>query len=188
MFTSVNAADALLGRVPDARRLAGVKIAAVGEATARGPVPLPPGVSDLVTRGRQRSRRPAWRSCRRRRSRVAARLFPRGRPREGRCCWDGLSAVGGGSVDPGRGLPDVPAYRHRGGKDATVGADAVSFHLLVHRDRIHRGLSVGPPLPPVVVCIGPVTARSAVEAGLTVDAVAGRPDIEGLVEALQSVL
>ena len=41
------------------------------------------------------------------------------------------------------------------------------------------------PRRPRVVCIGPVTARAAREAGWHVDAVAGPHTIEGLVVALQ---
>jgi uroporphyrinogen-III synthase len=39
-------------------------------------------------------------------------------------------------------------------------------------------------VPPVVACIGPVTARTAVEAGLHVDVEAGTHSINGLVSAL----
>ncbi len=43
-------------------------------------------------------------------------------------------------------------------------------------------------LPPVVVCIGPVTAQTAAELGIEITAVAKRHDIEGLVEALLDTL
>jgi len=43
-------------------------------------------------------------------------------------------------------------------------------------------------VPPLVVCIGPVTAATAAEAGLMVDAVAGEHTIDGLVDALVSAL
>jgi uroporphyrinogen-III synthase len=39
-------------------------------------------------------------------------------------------------------------------------------------------------VPPVVGCIGPVTAEAATKAGLTIDVVADRHDATGLVEAL----
>src|SRR5437016_2854071 len=43
-------------------------------------------------------------------------------------------------------------------------------------------------LPPVVACIGPVTAETARQAGLTVDVVADEHTIDGLVDALVSSL
>ena len=43
-------------------------------------------------------------------------------------------------------------------------------------------------VPPVVVCIGPVTAATAAEAGLTVDVVADEHTIEGVVQALVAAL
>lgn len=45
----------------------------------------------------------------------------------------------------------------------------------------------GRPAKPQYICIGPVTARAAKEAGFKVDAVASPHTIEGLVEALRSV-
>jgi uroporphyrinogen III methyltransferase/synthase len=41
-------------------------------------------------------------------------------------------------------------------------------------------------VPPIVACIGPVTAATAREHGLTVDIVADRHTIDGLVDALCS--
>jgi uroporphyrinogen-III synthase len=43
-------------------------------------------------------------------------------------------------------------------------------------------------VPPIVVCIGPVTADTAREAGLTVDVVADEHTIDGLVDALVAAL
>jgi len=44
------------------------------------------------------------------------------------------------------------------------------------------------PVPPVVACIGPITAETARAAGLTVDVVAAEHTIEGLVTALVEAL
>jgi uroporphyrinogen-III synthase len=43
-------------------------------------------------------------------------------------------------------------------------------------------------VPPIVVCIGPITAATAREAGLTVDVVAEEHTIDGLVQALVEAL
>jgi uroporphyrinogen-III synthase len=43
-------------------------------------------------------------------------------------------------------------------------------------------------LPPVVVCIGPVTAQAAGELGISVTAVADQHDLDGLVDALVAAL
>ena len=43
-------------------------------------------------------------------------------------------------------------------------------------------------VPPVVACIGPVTAETARQAGLAVDVVADEHTIDGLVDALVSAL
>jgi uroporphyrinogen-III synthase len=44
------------------------------------------------------------------------------------------------------------------------------------------------PVPPVVACIGPITAETARAAGLTVDVVAAEHTIDGLVRALVEAL
>jgi uroporphyrinogen-III synthase len=43
-------------------------------------------------------------------------------------------------------------------------------------------------VPPVVVCIGPVTAATARDAGLSVDVVADEHTIDGLVQAVIDAL
>jgi uroporphyrinogen-III synthase len=63
------------------------------------------------------------------------------------------------------------------------GADAVAFTSGSTVDALVAAAR-GAPLPPVVVCIGPVTAAAAEAHGLSVAAVADPHDLGGLVEAL----
>jgi uroporphyrinogen-III synthase/uroporphyrinogen III methyltransferase/synthase len=46
----------------------------------------------------------------------------------------------------------------------------------------------GGKVPPLVVCLGPVTAEAARHAGLTVDEVAAEPTATALVEALVALV
>ena len=68
-----------------------------------------------------------------------------------------------------------------------VKADAITF---TSSSTVANWLSVAGPdaVPPVVACIGPVTAETARQAGLTVDVVAGEHTIDGLVSALVDAL
>ena len=181
VFTSANAVEALLGRVADSRRLAGVSIAAVGEATAAAvgryrvvPDLLPPpgrqeasGLVDVFPAGTGRV------------------LFPR--------AAEGRDTLVAGLSARGWRVELVEAYRTA---RAEVGADAVEE--LAGADAICFSssstvsgflVSCGPAaLPPVVVCIGPVTAATARSAGLTVSAVAERSSVEGLAEAVVGAL
>jgi uroporphyrinogen III methyltransferase/synthase len=85
----------------------------------------------------------------------------------------------------------VPAYRTVLGsvsdedRRRAAAADAVCFTA---SSTVRNFLARQVPVPPTVVCIGPVTAATATEAGLRVDAVAGRHDLDGLVEALVEAL
>jgi uroporphyrinogen-III synthase len=47
---------------------------------------------------------------------------------------------------------------------------------------------LGATLPPVVACIGPVTAATAAEHGVPVTVVAAQHTVDGLVEALVGAL
>jgi uroporphyrinogen-III synthase len=83
----------------------------------------------------------------------------------------------------------VEAYRTAVGRPApealvaAAGAHAVTF---TSSSTVTNYLAVAGdlPVPPVVACIGPITADTARAAGLAVDVVATEHTIEGLVQAL----
>jgi uroporphyrinogen-III synthase len=87
----------------------------------------------------------------------------------------------------------VTAYRTRTAEPSPAAlaeagkADAITF---TSSSTVTNFLQVAglDAVPPVVVCIGPVTAASAREAGLSVDVVAEEHTIDGLVEALVGAL
>jgi uroporphyrinogen III methyltransferase/synthase len=66
---------------------------------------------------------------------------------------------------------------------AVAGADIVTFTSSSTVTNFLTAMG-GRPVPPVVAAIGPVTAATAREHGLTVDVEAGVHTIDGLVEAL----
>jgi uroporphyrinogen-III synthase len=83
-------------------------------------------------------------------------------------------------VDAYRTTPAVPGEALL---DAAAGADVVTF---TSSSTVSRYLEVAgvDRVPPLVACIGPVTAATAREAGLTVDVEAAAHTIPGLVAAL----
>jgi uroporphyrinogen III methyltransferase / synthase len=182
VFTSANAVEALMERVPDARLFASTLIAAVGPATAAalGRYRLIP---DLVP-DRQLAEGlveafpdpPAH---------DAAVLFPR--------AAEGREVLVDGLVDAGWRLDLVEAYRTVPARptDETVAAvadaDAACFTASSTVTGFVSAFGLAS-IPPVVVCIGPVTAATAREAGIQVSAVAGDHSIDGLVATLIEVL
>jgi uroporphyrinogen III methyltransferase/synthase len=95
---------------------------------------------------------------------------------------DGLRALGW-RVDV------VEAYRTRtetpseSALEATAAADIITF---TSSSTVERFLDLAGPdrVPPMVACIGPVTAATARKHGLTVDVEAPVHSIDGLVEAV----
>lgn len=179
VFTSANAVERLVALVPDARAFGPARIAAIGTGTTAAlttarlvadlvperfvaesllesfPPPATPGARLLLPRA------------------AAARdVLP-----------DGLRAAGY-EVDV------VEAYRTErvqptpAALAAAAGADAVAF---TSSSTVTGYLEVAGPdaLPPVVACIGPITAATAREHGLEVSVVAGVHTVEGLVDALE---
>jgi uroporphyrinogen III methyltransferase/synthase len=177
VFTSANAVEALSVALRDARAFGSAKVAAIGPGTAaalaeRGVIadlvpdrfvaeslleefPAPtPGAAVLLPRADR-----------------ARDVLPAGLRRAG---W---------SVDV------VDAYhtgRGRPSKEALVDARAADAVTFTSSSTVAGFLEiVGPDaLPPVVACIGPVTADTARRAGVSVDVVADTHTVDGLVSAL----
>jgi uroporphyrinogen III methyltransferase / synthase len=180
-FTSANAVDAVCSRLHDTRSFAGAKVAAVGPATA-----------DAL-----------------RRYGVVADLVP---PRAiAESLVDAFPvAVGGGRVlvpqaaaarpvlvdglrEKGWSVEVVEAYRTDSVLAApelvaaAAKADAITFtsSSTVTGYLASAGLEG---VPAKVICIGPVTAGTATEAGLSVTAVADPHTIDGLIDAVVGAL
>src|SRR5205807_9642355 len=98
-----------------------------------------------------------------------------------------------GLAAKGWGVNVVSAYRTRPAEPSASAlaeagkADAITF---TSSSTVTNFLQVAglDAVPPVVACIGPVTAATARAAGLTVDVVAAEHTIDGLVHALIDVL
>lgn len=182
VFTSANAVDRFMPLLRDARAFGAAHVAAIGQATA-----------DALAR-----------------SGVVADLVP------SRASAEGLLEVfpdppdGGGTVLLPRAavarevLPDglrrrgwdvevVEAYRTqsvtppRSVLDQVAAADAVAFASGSSVTSFVAAAGTRS-LPPVVVCIGPVTADAARQGGLPVTAVAARATVEALVDAVAGAL
>jgi uroporphyrinogen III methyltransferase/synthase len=180
VFTSANAVSAVLDRVPDARALASVRIAAVGPGTAAALASYRL-VPDLM---------PA--------SELAAALVPAfPGPPSGKVLFpraeSGRDELVDGLRHLGWEVDVVPAYRTvpvpvpDALKAAAASADAVCFTSSSTVTSFVSALGVGS-VPRVVVCIGPVTAETALSLGLAVTAVASTHTIDGLVSTLMEVL
>jgi uroporphyrinogen III methyltransferase/synthase len=182
-FTSANAVRRFFAAVgqtgSDTRALSGVRVAAIGPGTADAlsaagvRADLVPGrfvaesLLDAFPPGPGRVLLP--------RAAVARDVLPAG------------LAEGGWSVDV------VEAYRTVVGRPAPEAlAAAATAHAVTFTSSstVTNYLAVAGdlPVPPVVACIGPVTADTARAAGLTVDVVAAEHTIEGLVTALVDAL
>ena len=170
------ASHRFFAHVPDTRALGGAQVAAIGPGHGRRARRVPGG------------RRPGARPLR---GRGAARRLPRPGPGPGAAgrgprspatsCPTGCGPRAGTSTSSR--LPHRAARRRRRDRRRGRGADAITFtssstveHYLdaAGADRV----------PPVVACIGPVTAATAREHGLAVDVEAEVHTIDGLVDAL----
>jgi len=178
-FTSANAVERLFACVRDARALGGVRVAAVGPGTAealvgRGVVAdlVPPralaeSLAEDFPAGPGRVLLPQAAAAR---PVLAAGLEAKG--------WD-VDAVEAYRTRPATPSPDALA--------AAAKADAIAF---TSSSTVENWLAATGPAstPPVVACIGPVTAETAARHGLAVAAVAADHTVEGLVAALVDVL
>jgi uroporphyrinogen III methyltransferase/synthase len=186
-FTSTNAVKAVREKLEesglDARIFSGVKVAAVGDATAQALVDF--GIRpDLVPSGEQSSEGllADWAQYS---GEIVDRVFL---PRAD-IATDTLVA---GLKDLGWEVDDVTAYRtvraapppaetrealKGGGFDAVLFTSSSTVRNLV-------GIAGKPHDTTVLACIGPQTKATAEELGLRVDVLSPRPDVATLVEAL----
>jgi uroporphyrinogen III methyltransferase / synthase len=188
-FTSVNAVRAIREKFEeyglDARAFAGVKVAAVGEQTARalrafGIMP------DLVPEGEQSAEglADAWPAYDEVLDPINRVLLPRAD-----IATEGLLAR---LTELGWEAEDVTAYRtvraapppapireaiKGGGFDAVLFTSSSTVRNLI-------GIAGKPHAVTVIAVIGPQTAKTAAEFGLRVDVVADQPSVAALVEAL----
>jgi uroporphyrinogen III methyltransferase/synthase len=182
VFTSANAVDALMEYIPDARLLGSTSIAAVGPATASA-LERYRLIPDLVPdRQLAEGLVEAFPDPP---DQGATVLFPRAA--EGReVLVDGLSEAGW-EVDLVEAYRTVPAVPSPEAMTAVAEADAACFTASSTVTGFVSAFGLAA-VPPVVVCIGPVTAATAEDAGMRVAAVAGVHTIDGLVAALVEVL
>jgi len=185
VFTSSNAAERFLSLLRDARELGAARLAAVGAATARS-LAAHRVVADLVpdeeTGDGLVSAMPGAPTGGSRTGRV---LFPRAE--------EVRDVVAPGLRRKGWEVTEVEAYRTvsvRGSRsvgvdelDAVSSADVITF-TSPSTVRCYAELAGHLRPPPVVACIGPVTADAARRAGFRVDVVAAEHSAEGLVSAL----
>jgi uroporphyrinogen III methyltransferase / synthase len=182
VFTSANAVGPLLDLLPDVRSIGTTRIAAIGPGTAAelGARSLRPDL--LPERSVSEGLLEVWPRPGEQRRAV---LLPRAA-----IARDALPA---GIAAAGWEVDVVEAYRT--GREPVsdealaevAGADAICF---TSASTVENFLAVAGPaaVPPVVACIGPVTAKRAVGAGLEVAVVADPHTIDGLVDALCDAL
>ncbi len=177
VFTSAHAVDRFVGLLRDGRDLAGVRLAAVGPATAAA-LAARHLVADLVP---EQSTGEGL---------VAALPEPVGRVLFPRAA-EAREELASGLRARGWVVDEVVAYRTVAAGDvdgvdpavveAAVVADVITFSSPSTVDR-YLELSGGR-VPAFVACIGPVTADAARAAGLVVDLVATEHTAAGLVDA-----
>lgn len=177
VFTSANAVEPLMAHLRDARVFGSSLVAAIGPGTAdrlrawRIEADLVPeefvaeGLVEAFPAGEGRVLLP--------RAAVGRDVLPRGLAAKG---WD-VDVVEAYRTNP---VTPPPEWHQ-----AAAGADAITFTA---SSTVAAYVRSGLPVPPVVVCIGPVTARAAREAGLEVAAEADPHTIDGLVAALGGAL
>jgi uroporphyrinogen III methyltransferase/synthase len=179
-FTSANAVDCFFERAPDTRVFGGTKVAAVGPGTAAA-LQAYRVVADLVPADYRGEGLAACFPPAPRPPAPRAVLLPQGagaRPELG----TGL-ARRGWDVDVVEAYRTVPQTVEAPLLAAASRADAICFAsssaVTSYLDQAGAA-----PLPPVVACIGPVTAATARSRGLAVNAEAPEHTLDGLVAAL----
>ena len=186
VFTSPNAVQRVFELVPDTRCLGAVKVAAVGPATAEA-LRSYRVVADLVP------------STYLAEGLLASFPSPPGEP-AGRGVF--LPQAAGARDELRRGLAEagwevdaVEVYRTIPRPiegellEAAGRANAICFASSSAVDSyLDQAAGAGSPIPPVVACIGPVTAATARRRGLRVSAEASEHTLDGLVAALVGAL
>ena len=181
VLTSANGAERFFEQLRDARDLGGVRVAAIGPGTADA-IAAHNVMADLVPeRFIAESLLEAFpmphdhenRRVLLARAEVARDVLP-----------DGLRAMGWevDVVDTYRTIPVVPTDEQRA---EVTGADVVTFtssSTVEHWVAAFGAESV----PPLVACIGPITADTARRLGMRVDVIAEVHTIDGLVDAVIS--
>ena len=184
VFTSANAVERVFDHVPDTRLLGRTKVAAVGPGTAAA-LRAYRVVADLVPADARAEgltacfpAPPAPPAPRTVLLPQAAGARPELRAELGRQGWE---------VDAVEAYRTVPERVPPAMLTAASGADAICFasSSAVNSYLDQAGAA---PLPPVVACIGPVTAATARSRGLEVHAEASEHTLDGLVAALVSRL
>jgi uroporphyrinogen III methyltransferase/synthase len=187
VFTSPNAVQRVFDLVPDTRSLGAVKVAAIGPASAEA-LRAYRVVADLVPSHY-----------------VAEGLvesFPPPPPPAGATREVFLPQAAGardelrrGLVEAGWEVDSVEVYRtiprriERELLETAGRADAICFASSSAVDSyLDQAGAAGSPIPPVVACIGPVTAATARRRGLHVSAEAPEHTLDGFVAALLSIL
>jgi uroporphyrinogen III methyltransferase / synthase len=180
VLTSANSVERLFGALTDARALAGVRVAAIGAGTAAA-LSAHGVAADLVPQGYVgealvEAFRPLGGGGRvlLPRAAVARDVVP-----------DGLREIGF-EVDVVEAYRTVRPELSPALLASVAAADAVTFTAssTVTGFLELAGLAR---IPPVVACIGPITAATARQAGVKVDAVAEEHSIAGLLAALVSL-
>ena len=171
VFTSANAVRRFLSLVGDARRFGSTCIAAIGPGTADAlaerflTADLVPGTSvsegvvDVFPSGTGRVLIPQ--------AAIARDVLPNGLRDKG---WQ-VDVVEAYRTEPAPAPAESPA------------ADAITF---TSSSTVANFMAMGLAVPPVVACIGPVTAKTAEEHGLRVDVMADPHTVDGLIAAILS--
>lgn len=180
VFTSANGVHRTFAEIPDARVLAGTKVAAVGPGTAEA-LAEHRILADLVparavAEGLLEAFPPAG----------AGRVLL-ARAEVGRDVLpDGLRTAGW-EVDDVAAYRTVPATPDAGQRQRVASADAVTFASSSSVTNLVAAMGADQ-IPPTVVSIGPVTSATARDLGLAVAAEAEVHTIDGLVDALVDAL
>ncbi len=179
-FTSANAVEALMGRIPDARALAGVKVAAVGGATAEALARYRIVADLLPSHSDAQGLLDVWPL-----ERSGKVLFPRAAA--------GRDVLENGLRDRGWEVDVIEAYRTvhpkapLGDREKVRNAHAILFSSSSSVEGFVESFGAGG-APPCVVCIGEVTAASARSAGLHVAGVARSASVDSMIEAVVELL